>query len=307
MLSLKDRQKNAVYRAYIMALQHFIYAHDFTIRIRATLIYSAAYQTFNLYQTSLCNLLNIDYIENMPFVEVQPQISDGPKTMPSKKKWTVEDLLEFDSTATVDLAKTYHIAGYINASDRNIFENIPAISILLSVLCERISQDILITIKQKHSAITSSMHINRVFIIAKLQQHVCSTCSEFLTVFELTKGALTPAERMKIYHAKYQTELKQKARTEKSIAEKKESNRQRYKASLFPPKPSTKDLITDIVDGSHQETSFSNIQEHGCAVCGAMTPVQDLISLDIIDQSLLSYLQVPDVTRQERHSKSQPI
>ena len=55
---------------------------------------------------------------------------------------------------------------------------------------------------------------------------------------------------------------------------------ERYKASLFPPKLSAKDLITDIVNGFCQETSFSNIQEHGCAVCGAFTSVQNQISLD---------------------------
>jgi hypothetical protein len=91
---LKRQIKNAVYRAYIMALQHFIYAHDFTIRIRATSIYSTAYQTFDLYQIGLSNSFNASYTENIPFVKVQPQIGGGPKTIPSKKKWTAEDLLE---------------------------------------------------------------------------------------------------------------------------------------------------------------------------------------------------------------------
>ena len=130
---------------------------------------------------------------------------------------------------------------------------------------------------------------------------------QFLTVFELTKRALTNAEKCKIYCAKHQTELKQKAKSAKSIAQKKESNRKRYKVSLFPPKPPAKDLITDIFNSFCQETSFSNIQEHSCAVCGALTSIQDLISLDNIDQSLLSCLQVLDVTQQERHFKSQPI
>ena len=88
-----------------MALQHFIYAHDFTIRIRATSIYSTAYQTFNLYQICLSNSFNAGYIENIPYIEVQSQIGGDSKTIPLKKKWTAEDLLEFDSTATVDLAK----------------------------------------------------------------------------------------------------------------------------------------------------------------------------------------------------------
>ena len=151
-----------------MALQHFIYAHDFTIRIRATSIYSTVYQIFNLYQTSLSNSFNTGYTENIPCIEVQPQIGGDPKTIPSKKKWIAEDLLEFDSTATIDLARTYCIAEYINASDRNIFENIPAIPIPLSVLCERVSRDMLITIRQKHSAIIGCKHVDHAYIMAKL-------------------------------------------------------------------------------------------------------------------------------------------
>ena len=140
------------------------------------------------------------------------------------------------------------------------------------------------------------MHINQASIIVKLQQHICSICPEFLTVFELIKDALTYVERMKIYCIKHQSELKQKARTKKSIVKKKESDRKKYKALLFPPKPPSNDLIIDIVNGFCQETSFSNIEEYGCAVCGALTSVQNLISFDNIDQSLLSCLQVPDVT-----------
>ena len=245
----KRQTKNAVYRAYIMALQCFIYTHNFTARIKAISIYSPSYQPFNLNQISLSNYCNANYMENIASIKVQPQIGGGPKTIPAKKKWTAEDLLEFDPNATVDLARVYHIAGYINASNRNIFENIPTIPIPLSVLCEKASQDILITIRQKHCAIISCMHINQASIIAKLQQHICSTCPEFLTVFEPIKDALTYTERMKIYCTKHQSELKQKARTKKSIVKKKESDRKRYKALLFPPKPSSNDLIIDIVNG----------------------------------------------------------
>ena len=160
MLHLKDRQKNAIYRAYIMALQCFIYAHEFTARIKATSIYSPGYQPFNLNQISLSNYCSANYIEDIASIRVQPQIGGSPKTIPAKKKWTAEDLLEFDLNATVDLAKIYCIAGYIDASDRNIFENIPAIPIPLPVLCKKASQDMLITVGQKHGAITSYMHIN---------------------------------------------------------------------------------------------------------------------------------------------------
>ena len=159
-------------------------------------------------------------MENIASIKVQPQIGDSPMTISAKKKWTAEDLLEFDPNVTIDLAKAYYIAGYINASDRNIFENIPAIPIPLPVLYEKASRDILITIRQNYGAIISYMHINQASIIAKLQQHICSTYSEFLTVFEPIKDALTHAERMKIYHTKHQSELKQKAKTKKSIVKK---------------------------------------------------------------------------------------
>lgn len=50
------------------------------------------------------------------------------------------------------LLQLYCIAGYIQASDRNIFSNAATAAKPLSALCERPTNHIFITIEQKHGA-----------------------------------------------------------------------------------------------------------------------------------------------------------
>lgn len=62
------------------------------------------------------------------------------------------------------------------------------------------------------------------------------------------------------------------------------------------------DIISDFVEDS----SFANLKEEGCAICGCLTRVVDLTLLK--DTSInLDILCVPDVTRKCRESLSQNI
>ena len=234
------------------------------------------------------------------------------KSLP-KKKWTAQDLKQYDMEAPVFDTKTYRIAYYINKQDKHLFSNIPAVSIPLSVVCSRATHSMLLEIGQKHGVSSQRKGISLATIVNTLSSHRCVTCPEFLTVFEPNKEALTEAQRSKLYRLKNATVLKPKEceryqSHENDYYEKmKESKREKYKESLFPPKPATRKLMSDIIKNFIEGTSFKQLEEYGCAVCGALTSINKLDLLSEINQNDLSCLVVPEVTRQERLWKKEDI
>lgn len=132
----------------------------------------------------------------------------GAKWYKPKKNWTASELLAYDSNASVEQDKSYRIAGYIHEADKHIFDRVPCLSIPISDLCQRATKDMLLTMAQKHGALTSRKHIELSRIVHILTLHSCNDCPVLLTVFEPNKHALTPTERKKIYNAKHTEQLK---------------------------------------------------------------------------------------------------
>ena len=249
--------------------------------------------------------------------DIKDAVSQKPNKIheapPPKKKWTAEELRSFDCNAPVISTKTYRIAAYINAQDKHLFPDIPAIPIPLSVLQSRATKSMLLNIGQKHGAISRRTDLTVAGIADKLAAHVCTDCPQFLTIFEPNRDAFTAAERSKIYRQNHTESIKEKEQLRYQTRDEEYHNQvlaqkaEKYKAAAFPPKPCDKKAVSSIINGFVAQTSFSNLEEHGCAVCGALTPIAGLISLDTIDKKLLNCLIKPDVTRKERTWKREEI
>ena len=152
-------------------------------------------------------------------------------------------------------------------------------------------------------------------IISAFHSHSCEKCSAFITLFEPVKEAMSEAERAKAYRTRQANTLKFKekvrhqgrAKGQKYIEKKNAQLRARYIEQQFPPKPLNKDDITNIINGFCNSTSFSNIEEHGCAVCGKLTLHSQLSLLKDLPSYLFNVLNVSGVTCKERKSNSDPF
>ena len=74
----------------------------------------------------------------------------------------------------------------------------------------------------------------------------------------------------------------------------------------FPPPPVTKALAHTIITSACKKMSKTNIEEAGCAVCGQLTPLNQLSSLKSV-KNLLHVLDAPGYSRKERTSEAQPL
>ncbi|KAI0682121.1 hypothetical protein BC835DRAFT_1226409, partial [Cytidiella melzeri] len=54
----------------------------------------------------------------------------------------------------------------------------------------------------------------------------------------------------------------------------------------FPPKAPSETQIRDIVAGFVEDSSFSNVQEAGCAVWGCLTKVNNMKKLSEVNVNL---------------------
>ena len=77
-------------------------------------------------------------------------------------------------------------------------------------------------------------------------------------------------------------------------------------SAQYPPSPLTEQLEERVIRDFCNDTSPSKFEERGCAVCGLLTPVNQLDSLSSV-QKLLHVLEVPGVTRSERLSPSDSV
>ena len=64
----------------------------------------------------------------------------------------------------------------------------------------------------------------------------------------------------------------------------------------FHLNPHLKKVIAEVINDFVSETSFQNLEEYGCAVCGALTSIDKLTLLADIDRSDLDCLIIPDIT-----------
>ena len=237
---------------------------------------------------------------------------DAKPAMP-KKKWTAEELLEYDQKAPVLSTKTYRIATYINAADKKLFPTVPMLPIPLTILSMRATFSMLKEIAKKHNIAVKYKGVTVADISKLLQSHTCKECPQFLTVFEPNKEPLTQAQRNKIHriqnadtlaskeHQRYQT------RTEEYHKQAENRRKDKHADSLFPPKPITETNGAKIVNNFVERTSFQNLEEYGCAVCGKLTSIAQLRLLQDVEAKHLECLIVPEVTRVERSWRKDPV
>ena len=75
------------------------------------------------------------------------------------------------------------------------------------------------------------------------------------------------------------------------------------KTSSFPPPPLSDELTHKVITDFHTESSQSNFEEAGCAVCGQLTIKSELTQLKSV-KGMLSVLAIPGITRVEHKSSS---
>jgi hypothetical protein len=108
-----------------------------------------------------------------------------------------------------------------------------------------------------------------------------------------------------------------KCRAKKDSSQKVEATRQNTAArqriresmqDMFPPKPLTKDLMHTVATGFCKATAPSKFVESGCAVCGQLTVMSDLIKIKDAecDFNILER-NGAGVTRKERFSENDPV
>jgi hypothetical protein len=94
--------------------------------------------------------------------------------------------------------------------------------------------------------------------------------------------------------------------TSAKLARSKEDNIQQNTPPSFPPVPPDKPLIHRILTEVCNKQAENVISERGCAVCGHLTPANNLSKLKNI-KKFLHILDVRGVTRKERRSEAEPI
>ena len=76
--------------------------------------------------------------------------------------------------------------------------------------------------------------------------------------------------------------------------------------AIFPPMPLSSGITHTVVSAACRRMQQQNFEESGCAVCGQLTPLVQLLDLSQIQKNL-HILSVPGITRQERFSEKEPI
>jgi hypothetical protein len=171
--------------------------------------------------------------------------------------------------------------------------------------------------KMHNISIRSKSPISEVMEV--LSAHMCSSrCSQFYTLFSPEKPALTSSERQakwynglskadkkKIIKKKYNNFVKSLTYKIKRKKENK-STYQTSKISVFPPKPPSKKLIHKIISGFCEDTHPSKLIESGCAVCGQLTKLSDMLKRSDTSSNLEPLIR-EEVSRIERKSEHDEI
>lgn len=137
-------------------------------------------------------------------------------------------------------------------------------------------------------------------VISALIKHRCSNfCYNNVFVFNsasavprhyvLKKTSSVLMKQTKIVDIKSkQTDAFKKRRV---IENKRAYQRKQERKHIFPPSSPSNKHIHNIINGFHNDTHPSNFEEAGCAVCGMLTPLQNLINIDKIPSSFLDPLK----------------
>src|ERR1700722_691539 len=170
-------------------------------------------------------------------------------------------------------------------------------------LISKLSISALRVIAEKHGVFIHSK-MSRSGIEFSLSNHICFSCSNFVSIFEKidldvkeNKRRLSNLMAVKKYQEKHGENFKNKnlVAVQKSLQKK-----------AFPPEPPSLELQHTIISGFCKETSPSEFSESACCVCGKLTSIYCLKSISDLNISL-NILKATGVTQKERFSDHDPI
>lgn len=161
---------------------------------------------------------------------------------------------------------------------------------LSNPLVDKLSKDTLCILGAYHNISLGKL---RKQIIEGIKEHdMCSTaCVPVYFVFEPPIAKITKSKKSAPVHKE----------SKHLIADLVPAN-----SSSFPPLPPTKYKIADIVGSFCSATHPSNFEESGCAVCGQLTPLKNMVDLNTCKINF-SLLERYNVTWKERLSSMDPI
>ena len=208
-------------------------------------------------------------------------------------------------------------------------------------LISKLSISALRVIAEKHGVFIHSK-MSRSGIEFSLSNHICFSCSNFVSIFEKidldvkeNKRRLSNLMAVKKYQEKHGENFKNKnlvavqkynfenpekykqtnlAAVQKYNMENCEKYKQTNLAAVqkslqkkaFPPEPPSLELQHTIISGFCKETSPSEFSESACCVCGKLTSIYCLKSISDLNISL-NILKATGVTQKERFSDHDPI
>ena len=151
-------------------------------------------------------------------------------------------------------------------------------------------------------------------VMELLSQHMCtSRCSHFYTLFSPEKPTLTTTERKARWYKGLSkgdrkkvnqvvfSKRKSKSTFKNNRSKENKNSYLKSKNIIFPPKPPSDKLIHKIITDFCRGTHPSNLIEAGCAACGQLTQVADMIDRNEVTCSFEPLIR-EGVTRLERKS-----
>jgi len=127
-------------------------------------------------------------------------------------------------------------------------------------------------------------------VLESLVGHMCSSkCSHYYTIFTPEKLVLTSSEHQakwnknlsKLYQRKVNGKKFDKCVKNSTLkSQKSKENKLAYQAlknTIFPPKPPSKKLIHKIISEFCDDTHPSKLLEAGCAACGQLKKISDVL------------------------------
>ena len=184
--------------------------------------------------------------------------------------------------------KCFHFEGYklLSSTSKN------SIELSVPLYFSRIPLDKLTTyLNMKELQDMSDIHnismprrIEKKTMLTYFQNHHCTQCDLYVSVF---------TEKIKIKRDR--SKKKKEIKTEIFDV-----------PSKFPPDPPSNALIQSIIQGFCKDTAPENFIEGGCAVCGKLSPINEMVLLNEIKFDL-KVISPGDVGQYERLHESDPL
>ena len=242
------------------------------------------------------------------------------------KFFSIAELSPYIQTNIVYENVKFCYKDYVKTSQLYHGANIIQCSVPFAILLPKLTLDQLKVISASHGIFLST-RVSHADIQANINKHTCINCNHYISVFDIIDiKKLTQTKKMANVQAVKQYQAKKgagyKAENLKSVKKYQKKKGDEYKSNhsksektykdkkkvqdKFPPLPVTPALQHMIISNACQDMSSDQISESGCAVCGQLTLVKDLIKLSEAHVDL-NILINPGITQVERFTSEDPI